>query len=86
MINSDLADRLSFNGFSVQPCYDWNTWYDTSKYTIGMGIPYDENGAHTGLLHFQIGWIVLQIKITPANTIFVRARYGDNGWNEWRDM
>ncbi len=55
--------------------------FDDLKLHIGYGVINQE-----GYISFNVGWIALQMKVADGNNVFIRSKYGNKSWSEWRKI
>ena len=58
-----------------------------NKRTCGIkyGV-FDYDGKNTGIIGFYNVWICTQIKIVGNSTLYLRLKYGDEPWTEWKQI
>lgn len=59
-----------------------------NKKTCGIkyGIFNYNEKTNTGLIGFYNAWICTQIKIEGNSTLYLRFKYGDEPWSEWKQI
>lgn len=55
--------------------------FSDSEFRVGYGIIDSE-----GYISFNMGWITMQLRVTAANKIHKRVKYGGNAWSEWETI